>query len=91
VITSQYFIWFLIFLPHYLAQSKLYSNKHMMKGIVALLLWIVSQGSWLYFAYQLEFLGISTFDNGLLFSSFFFYISNCWILSVFIDDLNNDL
>lgn len=91
VITSQYFIWFLIFLPHYLAHSKLYSRKHMLKGTMALLLWIVSQGSWLYFAYQLEFLGISTFDNGLLFSSFFFYISNCWILSVFIDDLNNDL
>mmetsp|Transcript_6859 Transcript_6859/g.6798 ORF Transcript_6859/g.6798 Transcript_6859/m.6798 type:complete len:415 (-) Transcript_6859:973-2217(-) len=91
VITSQYFIWFLIFLPHYLAKSKLCSQNHMLKGILSLLLWIISQGSWLYFAYQLEFLGISTFDNGLIFSSFFFYLSNCWILSVFIDDLNNIL
>lgn len=91
VITSQYFIWFLIFLPHYLSSSSLMSKKHMIKGIIVVILWVASQGLWLYFAYQLEFLGISTFDTGLLYSSCIFYISNCWMLSVFIDDLNGML
>lgn len=91
VITSQYFIWFLIFLPNYLAQSKLTTKTHMKAGVLLLLLWIVSQASWLYFAYELEFLGLSTFDTGLLFSSCFFFISNCWILGVFIDDLNDPI
>ncbi|KAK6200157.1 PIG-M-domain-containing protein [Scheffersomyces amazonensis] len=86
VITSQYFIWFLIFLPHFLLKSNL-TYKNSLNGIFLLLLWIVSQGSWLYFAYQLEFLGLSTFDTGLLYSSIFFFLSNCYILGQFIVSL----
>ncbi|CAI5759325.1 unnamed protein product [Candida verbasci] len=53
VMTSQYFIWFLIFLPHYLSKSRLTTtNKRI--GILLLVLWIGSQSSWLYFAYQIE-------------------------------------
>lgn len=88
VMTSQYFIWFLIFLPFYLKSSTLL-NTNKWKGIFCLLLWIVSQGSWLYFAYKLEFLGESTFYPGLLFSSSFFFLSNIYILGVFIDDFSN--
>ncbi|KAK6464239.1 GPI mannosyltransferase 1 [Scheffersomyces coipomensis] len=87
VITSQYFIWFLIFLPHFLSQSSLTSKKFAAKGIFLLILWIISQGSWLYFAYQLEFLGISTFDHGLFYASIFFFLSNCYILGQFINSL----
>ncbi|KAG7666356.1 GPI14 [[Candida] subhashii] len=83
VMTSQYFIWFLIFLPHFLSKSSLITSKKLL-GIIALLVWIGSQASWLYFAYQLEFLGINTFDHGLLYTSIIFFLSNCWCLSVFI-------
>lgn len=86
VITSQYFIWYLIFLPIFLSRSKLLTvNK--LKGLFLLALWVISQASWLYFAYNLEFLGIGTFDKGLLFSAVFFYLSNCYILGEFIADI----
>lgn len=87
VMTSQYFIWYLIFLPYFLSRTNLASKKHARKGIFILLLWIVSQGSWLYFAFQLEFLGKNTFDSGLLYSSIFFFLSNCWIISQFVDSI----
>lgn len=86
VITSQYFIWYLIFLPIYLSKSKLLTTNKV-KGLILLALWVVSQATWLYFAYNLEFLGISTFDGGLLYSSAFFYLSNCYILGEFIADI----
>lgn len=85
VITSQYFIWFLIFLPNYLAGSKLLQKSYLGLGLTLLLSWVATQGLWLYNAYNLEFLGISTFDSGLFYSASLFYLSNCWILSVFID------
>ncbi|EGW35432.1 uncharacterized protein SPAPADRAFT_58651 [Spathaspora passalidarum NRRL Y-27907] len=88
VVTSQYFIWFLIFLPHYLSKSTLLTaNK--VKGVVVLLSWVVSQGAWLYFAYLLEFEGVNTFDYGLLYASIGFYLCNCWCLGVFIDKLES--
>ncbi|KAL6451960.1 GPI14 GPI mannosyltransferase 1 [Candida maltosa Xu316] len=74
VITSQYFIWFLIFLPHFLSKTSLMTTNKV-SGVVCLLLWIVSQATWLYFAYKLEFLGENTFDNGLLYSSIFFFLT----------------
>lgn len=87
VMTSQYFIWFLIFLPHFLAGSRLLTQKYAVRGLFTLALWVVSQATWLYFAFSLEFLGRSTFDNGLLYSSVFFFFANCWILGEFITDL----
>ncbi|RLV96165.1 GPI mannosyltransferase 1 [Spathaspora sp. JA1] len=89
VITSQYFIWFLIFLPHYLSKSSLLTHKRL-TGLVVLLSWVISQGVWLYFAYLLEFEGINTFDYGLLYASVGFYLCNCWCLAVFIETLSSD-
>lgn len=86
VITSQYFIWFLIFLPHFLSKTKLLTTDKI-TGISCLLLWIISQATWLYFAYKLEFLGENTFDNGLMYSSVFFFLSNCWCTMKFIQSL----
>lgn len=88
VITSQYFIWYLIFLPHFLANSNLANKKYYFKGFLALFLWVVSQACWLYFAYLLEFLGESTFDEGLFYSAIFFFLSNCWAIGVFIQFLD---
>lgn len=86
VITSQYFIWFLIFLPHFLSKSNMLTTNKI-NGVVCLLLWIGSQGSWLYFAYKLEFLGENTLDYGLFYSAIFFFLSNCWCILQFISSL----
>lgn len=85
VVTSQYFIWFLIFLPGYLATSRLATALHKWRGLCILALWIVSQASWLFFAYKLEFLGESTFDGGLFYLSIFFFLTNCWSIGQFIE------
>lgn len=84
VLTSQYFIWFLIFLPLYISSSNI--NKK--SGLLYLVIWVLSQGLWLFSAYQLEFLGKSTFDVNLFYSSIFFFLSNCWILKNLIQDVD---
>lgn len=83
VMTSQYFIWFLIFLPHYLATSSLL-QKSKVRAIVMLVLWVLTQASWLSFAYQLEFLGENTFAQ-LFLSSALFFLTNCYITGVLIE------
>lgn len=85
VCTSQYFLWYLIFLPFYLPTSSLLRNPT--KGIAALILWILGQALWLQQGYQLEFLGNSTFVPGLWFSSVIFFLINTWILGVIIKDI----
>ncbi|KAJ3547995.1 hypothetical protein NM208_g1230 [Fusarium decemcellulare] len=84
VCTSQYFLWYMVFLPLYLPNSSLLRNRKL--GITALLLWVVSQGAWLQQGYQLEFLGVSTFYPGLWLASLGFYLVNCWILGIIISD-----
>lgn len=87
VITSQYFIWFLVFLPIYLRNSTFTSTKKL-KGVLLLAAWIFSQSIWLLFAYKLEFLGENTFFPQLFYSSCFFFITNVFILGEFIEDMN---
>ncbi|POR37300.1 GPI mannosyltransferase 1 [Tolypocladium paradoxum] len=84
VCTSQYFLWYMIFLPLYLPGSSLLRKPTL--GISVLLLWVVSQAAWLQQAYQLEFLGHSTFFPGLWLSSLGFFLVNCWILGIIISD-----
>src|SRR6201999_4395916 len=62
VCTSQYFLWYLIFLPLYLPDSSLLRRPSL--GIAALSLWVLGQAAWLQQGYQLEFLGNSTFVPG---------------------------
>lgn len=85
VITSQYFIWFLIFLPHYIATSSVTSKRHRTNGLFMLALWVSGQACWLFYAYKLEFLGESTFAGGLFISSILFFLINCYLLSKFIE------
>ncbi|OBA22250.1 hypothetical protein METBIDRAFT_31181 [Metschnikowia bicuspidata var. bicuspidata NRRL YB-4993] len=85
VITSQYFIWFLIFLPQFLANSKLSSPLNLKRSSIMIVMWSFSQACWLFYAYKLEFLGESTFTMGLFCSSVFFYLTNCWVLGQFIE------
>ncbi|ODV95805.1 hypothetical protein PACTADRAFT_41132 [Pachysolen tannophilus NRRL Y-2460] len=84
VITSQYFVWFLCFLPFYLRDFQ--KNT---KSFLYLALWILTQGIWLSFAYKLEFLGISTFYPGLFFSSCSFFIANVLLIGDCIDHIRS--
>ncbi|KAH0848022.1 hypothetical protein AYO21_03613 [Fonsecaea monophora] len=85
VCTSQYFLWYLIFLPLYLPNSSLLARP--MLGTTALVLWVLGQALWLQQGYQLEFLGKSTFVPGLFAASLAFFGINCWILGVVVGDV----
>ena len=82
VVTSQYFMWYLFFLPIILPANSL-TKTHWRKGLFYLILWGLSQGLWLYFAYQLEFNGVSTFRY-LWMSSCIFYLVNAMLLGQII-------
>ncbi|KAM7220794.1 family 50 putative glycosyltransferase [Rhypophila decipiens] len=85
VCTSQYFLWYMIFLPLYLPDSSFLRHKGRL-GIPALALWVISQGLWLQQGYELEFLARSTFLPGLWLASLGFFLVNCWILGVIVGD-----
>ncbi|KAJ5810708.1 uncharacterized protein N7503_002926 [Penicillium pulvis] len=84
VCTSQYFLWYLILLPFYLPSSEFIRKPAL--GISAALLWVIAQALWLQQAYNLEFLGLSTFVPGLFLASLFFFAVNVWILSIIVGD-----
>ena len=85
VCTSQYFLWYLIFLPVYLPSSSMLGQPR--KGVIALALWVIGQAVWLQQAYQLEFLGKSTFVPGLFIASLLFFAVNCWIIGIIVSDV----
>lgn len=77
----------MVFLPFYLPKSSLLRSARL--GFGALLLWILGQGIWLQQGFQLEFLGNSTFVPGLWLAGIFFFIVNCWILGIIVDDISS--
>ncbi|EPS42139.1 hypothetical protein H072_3942 [Dactylellina haptotyla CBS 200.50] len=85
VVTSQYFMWYLVLLPFYLPHSSLLRNST--KGAIAGGLWVLTQSAWLGLAYGLEFEGENTFWPGLWGSAAAFYLVNCWILGVAVGDI----
>ncbi|KAE8449507.1 GPI mannosyltransferase 1 [Mollisiaceae sp. DMI_Dod_QoI] len=85
VCTSQYFLWYTIFLPFYLPASTLLSRPYL--GLTAAALWVSTQALWLQQGYQLEFLGHSTFVPGLWISSLLFFAVNVWILGIIVSDV----
>ncbi|KAF1941567.1 hypothetical protein EJ02DRAFT_201758 [Clathrospora elynae] len=84
VCTSQYFLWYMMFLPYYLPDSTLLQSPSI--GITAIIFWIVGQVAWLQQGFQLEFNGYSTFVPGLWASSILFFLVNAGILGVIIHD-----
>lgn len=74
----------MVFLPLHLPRSSLLRRPAL--GATALALWVASQAAWLQQAYQLEFLGRSTFFPGLWLSSQAFFLVNCWILGIMVAD-----
>ncbi|KAF1841885.1 glycosyltransferase family 50 protein [Cucurbitaria berberidis CBS 394.84] len=84
VCTSQYFLWYMMFLPYYLPDSTLLRSPSI--GITALLAWVLGQVAWLQQGFQLEFNGYSTFVPGLWASGILFFLVNVGILAVIISD-----
>lgn len=72
---SQYFLWYLLFLPLLLPQLSLSRNQALMCGGV----WIGTQALWLTEAYKLEFLGHNVFF-GLWVRGLIYVVGNCWVL-----------
>ncbi|KAJ6256840.1 hypothetical protein Dda_8709 [Drechslerella dactyloides] len=89
VVTSQYFMWYLVLLPFYLPHSSLLRRPG--KGIAALLAWVATQGAWLALAYRLEFEGKSTFWPGLWGAASAFFLVNCLILGTVAGDIQQPL
>jgi GPI mannosyltransferase 1 subunit M len=85
VCTSQYFLWYLVFLPLYLPDSALVRRPRL--GLAALAAWVLGQAAWLQQGYELEFLGRSTFVPGLWMASLGFFMINCWILGLVVSDV----
>ncbi|SJK86136.1 phosphatidylinositol glycan, class M [Babesia microti strain RI] len=72
VCTCQYFIWWISLLPLALAKAKL-TQDDIKNLFYSGLLFILSLGLWLFFAYLLEFVGISTYIHLFASSIFFTY------------------
>ncbi|KAF2876881.1 GPI mannosyltransferase 1 [Massariosphaeria phaeospora] len=85
VCTSQYFLWYMMFLPFYLPDSTLLRSRRV--GITSLVFWVLGQIFWLQQGFQLEFNGQSTFIPGLWASSILFFVVNVWILGIIILDV----
>jgi GPI mannosyltransferase 1 subunit M len=93
VTTSQYFLWYLIFLPILLP----YIQLKWKTLLVCLTGWLLAQAWWLYEAYQLEFQAQNTFVH-LWLSSIVFGLVNVCILCTMIyyyrqlstNDITND-
>ncbi|KAI9807825.1 MAG: GPI mannosyltransferase 1 [Sarcosagium campestre] len=85
VCTSQYFLWYMVFLPFYLPHSSLLARPRL--GLSAAALWLLAQAVWLQQGYQLEFLGQSTFAPGLWMAGTAFFLVNVWILGVIVSDV----
>jgi phosphatidylinositol glycan class M len=88
VCTSQYFLWYMVFLPFYLPRSTLLQKPKV--GIAAAVLWVATQALWLQQGFQLEFLGKSTFFPGLWVASQLFYLTNTWILGIILSDIGKN-
>ena len=87
VVTSQYFLWYLVVLPFHLPSSSLLERPN--KSFVVLGLWVGSQVWYLYQAYNVEFLGKSRFAgiSGLWGASLGFLAVNLWILGIVVRDI----
>lgn len=77
-------MWYLFFLPIILPFNSLLRSDWK-KGMSYLLLWGLSQGLWLFFAYQLEFNGLSTFRYLWLSSSIFLIVNGLLLRQIILN------
>ena len=85
VTTSQYFLWYLIFLPILLPQIRM-KGRHL---VLLLGAWLVAQAWWLYQAYLLEFHATNTFVQIWL-ASIVFGLVNVTILCAVMWNYHHD-
>ncbi|PQE32531.1 GPI mannosyltransferase 1 protein [Rutstroemia sp. NJR-2017a WRK4] len=71
----------------FVAFNKVCTSQRPSLGLLAAALWVLTQALWLHQAFQLEFLGHSTFVPGLWVSSLLFFATNFWILGVVVGDI----
>lgn len=79
VCTSQYFLWFICLLPFIVPRI----SMKIASCASLIVLWFLSQGIWLFFAYKLEFLGENTFLP-LWMAGILFFLVNIVIASTLI-------
>eukprot|EP00033_Pygsuia_biforma_P004573 GCRY01005015.1.p1 GENE.GCRY01005015.1~~GCRY01005015.1.p1 ORF type:complete len:436 (-),score=79.91 GCRY01005015.1:90-1397(-) len=79
VCTVQYFIWYLAVLPLLLPSSTL----NLKRALALTALFFSSLGLWMWFGYQLEFLGTNTFFS-LWLAGVLFFVVNMYILAEII-------
>ncbi|KAL1944684.1 hypothetical protein VTO73DRAFT_3114 [Trametes versicolor] len=80
VCTSQYFLWYTLFLPLLIPQLSMSTRRAVAYGAV----WIGTQALWLSEAYKLEFLGQNVFF-GLWIRGLVYVVGNCWVLTGIMD------
>jgi len=80
VCTSQYFLWYLLFIPLLIPQLSISP----LRAFLYLGVWIGTQALWLSEAYKLEFLGQNVF-YGLWVRSLIYVIGNAWVLGKLMD------
>ncbi|KIY74112.1 glycosyltransferase family 50 protein [Cylindrobasidium torrendii FP15055 ss-10] len=80
VCTSQYFLWYMLFLPLLTP----YLSMTPRKALALAAVWAGVQGLWLAEAYQLEFMGKNVFF-GLWIRSLVYVAGNCWVLAGIMD------
>ncbi|KAG6897133.1 hypothetical protein C0992_003913 [Termitomyces sp. T32_za158] len=81
VCTSQYFLWYLLFLP--LLLPRLATTRR--RALAYVVVWVGTQVLWLAHAYKLEFLGENVFF-GLWIRSLLYVIGNAWVLGGIVGD-----
>ncbi|KAI8840230.1 PIG-M-domain-containing protein [Chytridium lagenaria] len=82
VMVNKYFMWYLCYLPMILPGSHLVGAKWRL-GVGILLLWVLGQAVWLYFAYMLEHKGLNTFRE-LFWAGAGFAMCNAVVLGVIV-------
>lgn len=77
-------MWYLVFLP--VAMPEFRTKKKSL--FVAALLWVAAQAYWLFNAYQLEMVGLSTYGQ-LFAGSIAFFFSNIWIVLLLLQSASD--
>jgi len=86
VCTSQYFMWYLCFLPLIIPQSKLL--KKPIQTVLLIIAWVATQAIYLSSAFKLEHLGQNNYVNIWL-TELLFFAANIWIIYSFMKNNNN--
>lgn len=85
VITSQYFIWYLTYLPFFVDYFiEKFNDKKYFELIKLAIIWISSQGVWLLFGFMLEFQNKNVFVE-LFVAGCFMLIGNVYVISKLIE------